>query len=100
MSWLITFYCACVLCCGEWADGKTFTGAVPKQGWTVACDPKVLPMGSLVRIDDLEIGRYFKCEDIGSAIKKRHLDVYVESHADALKLGRKRLPVRVIGKVD
>ena len=100
MSWLITFYCACVLCCGKWADGRTFTGVEPRQGWTVACDPKILPMGSLIEIEGLEVGRFFECEDIGSAIKKRHLDVYMDSHADALKLGRKRLPVRVVFKGD
>ena len=57
-------------------------------------------MGSLIEIKDLEVGRYFECEDIGSAIKKRHLDVYMESHTDALELGRKRLPVRVVFKGD
>ena len=100
MSWLITFYCACVLCCGKWADGRTFTGVEPRQGWTVACDPKILSMGSLIEIEGLEVGRFFECEDIGSAIKKRHLDVYMDSHADALKLGRKRLPVNIIFKGD
>ena len=46
-------------------------------------DPSVIPYGTKVIID----GHVFTAEDCGGAIKKYHIDVYVNSHEEALALG-------------
>ena len=78
----ITYYCPCKKCCGK-ADGITKTGAIATPNKTVAVDPKVIPLGSTVYINQ----QPYIAEDIGGAIKGRKIDVFVEGHKEALKLG-------------
>lgn len=79
----LTAYCACPACCGEWADGRTFTGTEATEGRTVAVDPDVIPLGSSVYID----GQEYIAEDIGGAIQGNRVDVFFNNHADALEFG-------------
>ena len=53
------------------------------EGQTIAVDPSVIPYGTKVIIG----GHVFTAEDCGGAIKKNHIDVYVNSHEEALALG-------------
>ncbi len=80
----ITHYCHCKKCTGNEKKGKTFTGYYPKEGRTIAVDPKVIPLHSIVYIEGIG---YFVAEDIGEAIKGNHIDIYVENHEKAIKLG-------------
>jgi len=89
---IITFYCACSTVCTR-GLGVTAAGVRPVEGWTVACDPSVLPIGSIVRIEGL--GERM-CQDTGSAIRGRHVDVYVDDHAQARRLGKKRLQLEIL----
>lgn len=79
----ITHYCPCPICCGEWADGITYTGTQATEGRTVAVDPDVIPLGSTVVID----GHEYIAEDIGAAIQGNRIDIYMTSHQDALEAG-------------
>lgn len=90
----LTAYCACEKCCGYWAtvrpldeDGKpivyTSNMSVAKQGVTVAADTNVLPFGTKIIID----GHEYTVQDRGSAIKGNRIDIYFESHEEALQLG-------------
>lgn len=79
----LTAYCDCEQCCGEWADGYTYTGTVATAGRTVAVDPDVIPLGSSVYIE----GQEYIAEDIGGAIQGNRVDVFFNSHADALEFG-------------
>ena len=81
-NFTITYYCACEICCNK-ADGITATGTPVIEGQTIAVDPSVIPYGTKVIID----GHVFTAEDCGGAIKKNHIDVYVNSHEEALALG-------------
>jgi len=80
----ITFYT-------EWEDGKTIydpdfrvtkSGKPPKPWYTVAADPSVFPIGTVLYIPDLAPytdGRpFFVVEDTGGAVKGAKLDVYVD----------------------
>lgn len=92
----LTHYCPCPKCCGEWADGITYTGTVATEGRTIAVDPKVIPCGSTVVIryeDGLEA--HYIAEDIGGAIKGKRIDVYMDSHKAALREGVKYAEVFV-----
>lgn len=93
---VVTFY-------SEWDDGKvpnhpTFriarNGKIPEQFKTIAVDPNVIPLGSLVYIPTLN-NTIFIAEDTGSAIKGNRIDVYVSDVRLALNGGISPHPVYV-----
>ena len=77
----LTYYCPCEKCCGKWANGVTATGTAATEGRTVAVDPKIIPLGSTLDIG----GHTYIAEDTG--VKGRVIDVFVNSHEEALRLG-------------
>lgn len=79
----LTAYCACPKCCGEWADGITYTGTKATPNRTIAVDPSIIPLGSTVYVND----QAYVAEDIGGAIKGNRIDVYFPSHIEALHFG-------------
>lgn len=79
----LTAYCSCEKCCGEWADGITYTGTVATPDRTIAVDPSVIPLGSTIYIN----GQPYIAEDIGGAIKGNRIDIFFPTHNDALKFG-------------
>lgn len=79
----LTAYCPCPKCCGEWADGLTYTETVATEGRTIAVDPDVIELGSIVTIN----GQEYVAEDIGGAIQGNRIDVYFSSHAEAIRFG-------------
>lgn len=87
----LTAYCPCPKCCGEWADGITYTGTEATAGRTVAVDPKVIPLGSTVYIN----GSAYVAEDIGGAIKGNRIDVYFPDHKTALQFGVQHAEVEI-----
>ena len=91
-EYVATAYCACKKCCGK-TDGITKTGTIATEGRTIAVDPKKIPLGSKVIID----GHEYIAEDIGGAIKGNRVDIYFDSHSDALEFGRKTVNLMVIG---
>ena len=90
----LTAYCNCSKCCGKWANGVTATGVMPKEGRTIAVDRNVIPLGSKVIID----GKEYIAEDVGGAIKGNRIDVYFDSHKDALNFGVKHKEVFIVKK--
>jgi len=67
--------------------GITASGAKVKENYTIAVDPKVIPLGTLVYIDGIGIR---KAEDVGSAIKGNKIDVYIPDLEEALEFGVKK----------
>lgn len=84
----ITFYCPCADCCGEWAGGPTASGVMPTADHTVAAD---LPFGTRLRID----GQEYVVEDRG--VSGMAVDIFVNSHAEALRRGMFEEDVYIIG---
>lgn len=84
-------------CCEKYAhicgtgNGITASGAPVQAGVSVAVDPKVIPLGSTVYVDygDGVIHTYI-AQDTGGAVKGNHIDVAVETHAEASRLGLKK----------
>jgi len=77
-------------------EGTTAAGTRSREG-IVAADPKVLPLGSRVRIVDA--GAYsgeYVVEDTGRAIKGQELDIYVADDAEATRFGRRRVQVEIL----
>ena len=85
----LTAYCACALCCGKWADGRTASGTWATEGRTIAADPRLWGMGACVHIPGLDRAARYIVEDTGSAILGEHIDVYIGSHSRALEFGVK-----------
>ena len=92
----ITAYCSCEICCGEWADGITATGTEATQGRTIAVDPNTIPLGSSVYFVGQcgDFGEYI-AEDIGGAIVGNRIDLYFDSHYEAIVWGVRRVEVFV-----
>ena len=87
----VTAYCSCSKCCGKYANGITAVGTRATAGRTVAA-PKGYAFGTKLLIN----GKTYIVEDRGGAIKGNRLDMYVNSHSEALRWGVKYLPVKVI----
>lgn len=92
-TFTVTAYCPCEKCCGAYANGYTATGAKATQGVTIAADPDVLPMGTEIELD----GHTYTVQDTGGAIAGNRLDLYFDSHEDALRWGVREKIVRWAG---
>ena len=86
----ITAYCSCARCCGK-SNGITACGKKAKAGRTIAA-PRGFKFGTKVSIN----GKTYVVEDRGGAIKGNRIDLYVNSHSEALRWGVKYLPVKVL----
>lgn len=83
----VTHYCNCARCCGKWAGGPTASGVMPEAGRTVAVDKSVIPLGSEVKIGDT----VYIAEDTG--VKGYSIDIFCNSHSEALERGMYRTEV-------
>lgn len=79
----LTFFCPCRKCNGKWTGKATASGAPLKPGTTIAVDPKVIPLGTRVRIGEHE----FIAQDTGSGIKGNRIDICLEDHSECLRAG-------------
>ena len=75
---------------------RTSTGTTPKEGRTIAVDPKLIPYGSIVYIQDYG---YFIAEDCGGDIKSNRIDIFTASHENAIQQGKKVANVWILGKI-
>ena len=105
-----TAYCPCQKCCGwrfNWfgdpviasgpnsgrpkAVGVSASGLRARRG-TIAADTRIFPMGTVMHIPGYGWARV---EDRGSAIQGRKIDLFMPTHAEALRWGRRSVQVRV-----
>lgn len=90
-EYVITAYCPCVQCCGK-NDGITASGEKATEGITVAMD-KSMPFGTKIYIDG--VGERI-VQDRGGAIKGNRIDLYFDSHQEALNFGRQIIQVTIL----
>lgn len=86
----VTAYCPCVKCCGK-TNGITASGTKAKEGRTIATSSQ-FSFGTKLLIN----GTTYTVEDRGGAIKGNKIDVYFDTHAEAIAWGVKYLPVKVV----
>ena len=105
---LVTGYCDCGVCCGwsrNWFGfgapvynygkmkgmpkrvGVTASGTRTRHG-TIAADPKIFKFGTRLFIPGYGTGTV---EDVGGAIKGRHIDAWFPSHEEARRWGSRKL---------
>ncbi len=98
MDALVTAYCPCLECCGEYSDGITSRGRDAKTTRGVAVDPRAIPYGSIVNIPGYGS---FVADDTGGAMRRDwdkgilHIDLRFNDHCKALEFGRKNLAITV-----
>lgn len=88
---VVTAYCPCVKCCGKWSSDirggvpTTASGTHATAGRTCGADPNLLPYGTHIWID----GHEYVVEDTGSGLTKGmlHIDIYCNTHEEALQVG-------------
>jgi 3D (Asp-Asp-Asp) domain-containing protein len=75
----------------------TATGTRPNER-TVAADPKVLPMGSRIRLSGLakRYNRAYVVGDTGGLIRGRRIDLYMRDCQEAIAFGRRSVEVLVL----
>jgi len=93
-----THYCICKKCCGKDpshpAYGITASGREAVPGYSVAVDPTVIELGTILYIDHGDgVLREYRADDTGSAIKGAKIDICVEDHATAIEMGVKTVAV-------
>ena len=86
----ITAYCPCSKCCGK-TNGRTASGTKATAGRTVAASSK-FAFGTKLNIG----GHIYTVEDRGGAINGNKIDIFVNSHAEALQWGVRYLNVNVV----
>ena len=79
-----THYCPCARCCGVGGGKVTASGTKPTAGRTVGVNPRLIPYGT-----HLKVGSYkgYVAEDTGGGIGWKHLDIFCNSHQEALQKG-------------
>jgi len=101
-----TGYCKCGKCCGwrrTWygrpvysygkSEGKrkvvglTASGVYARHG-TIAADTRRYPFGTVIYVEGYGYGRV---EDRGGSIKGDHIDLYFQSHRQALQWGKRKV---------
>lgn len=77
-NFTLTAYCNCAQCCGT-AGNATASGVMPSAGHTVAMAG--VPFGTQLLIN----GNVYTVEDLGTPYG--HVDIYCDSHEEALSFG-------------
>lgn len=84
--------------CYQCSGSITSTGVRPVVGTTIAVDPRVIPYGSTLRLEDMNgnfLG-YRIAQDTGGAIKGQRLDIYLNNDAECQAWGRRNINVFIV----
>jgi 3D (Asp-Asp-Asp) domain-containing protein len=73
--------------------GRTYSGTFVRDG-VVAVDPRVIPLGSVLRIDGFG-SRLFVAEDTGGGVRGNHIDVWFSSCDAAIRWGVQERQVKI-----
>lgn len=75
--------------------GKTACG-VPVGVGVVAADKKVLPLGSIVKIEAGQYSGLYRVLDTGSSVRGNHIDIYIPCRNEAKLFGRRKIQVEIV----
>jgi 3D (Asp-Asp-Asp) domain-containing protein len=75
--------------------GRTASGLRVAKG-IIAADPRILPLGTRVRLEAGPYSGEYIVADTGSAVRGRKIDVWVPSHGEACRFGRRNIKLSVL----
>lgn len=96
----ITAYCPCQKCCGSYADGITASGHKIENGDTFVAADRRYKLGTEMIIPEYNNSSKVKVLDRGGAIKNNRLDVFFNTHQQALEWGVRYIDVEVLSTID
>lgn len=86
-----TAYCNCSQCCSG-GHKLTYSGTVPTANHTVSADINRYPLGTKLMIGDT----VYTVEDIGTNVVDNKLDIYFDTHQQALDYGLQTVDVYAV----
>lgn len=86
-SFITTAYCNCTQCSN--GHNLTYSGTVPKANHTISADIDYYPIGTKLMIGNT----VYTVEDIGTGVDGHTLDIFFNTHEQALNYGRKTVDV-------
>jgi 3D (Asp-Asp-Asp) domain-containing protein len=75
--------------------GRMACGEYTRPG-VVAADPRILPLGSIIKVDAGTFSGVYHVLDTGGAIKGNKLDIFITCPRQARKFGRRKVQVEVL----
>lgn len=75
--------------------GRTASGRPVARG-VIAADPRVLPLGTRVRIEAGEFSGEYLVADTGGAVKGRRVDIWTPTSREAMRFGRRAVKLTVL----
>ena len=75
--------------------GRTASGKPVSRG-LIAADPRVLPLGSRVRVEAGSWSGEYLVADTGGAVKGRRIDIWTPTTREALQFGRRSVKLTVL----
>jgi 3D (Asp-Asp-Asp) domain-containing protein len=75
--------------------GKTASGRMVSRG-LIAADPRVLPLGSRVRLDHPGYSGEYLVADTGGMIKGRRIDIWTPTSREAMRFGRRTVKLTLL----
>jgi 3D (Asp-Asp-Asp) domain-containing protein len=99
----VTAYCPCSKCCGSYSDGITASGHKISQGDRFVAADKTYPFGTEMLIPGYKNSKNKNSDavdavevlDRGGAIRGKRLDVFFNTHQEALEWGVRHLDVKI-----
>ena len=89
----VTHYAPCVECCGK-SDGISASGRQVIPYYSVAVDPTVIPLGTILQLDFGDgVPVTVRADDTGGAVKGNVIDLCVSDFATAEQMGVRQAQV-------
>lgn len=82
-KFVTTAYCSCDKCSS--GQNRTYAGTTPRANHTISADISLYPIGKKLKIGDT----IYTVEDIGSDVNGSRLDIFFDTHQQALNYGSK-----------
>jgi 3D (Asp-Asp-Asp) domain-containing protein len=75
--------------------GRTASGRMVSKG-LIAADPKVLPLGSRVRLEAGPYSGEYLVADTGTLVRGRRIDIWIPTSREAMRFGRRTVKLTVL----
>jgi 3D (Asp-Asp-Asp) domain-containing protein len=75
--------------------GRTASGRMVSRG-LIAADPRVLPLGSRVRLEHPGYSGEYLVADTGGLIRGRRIDIWTPTSREAMRFGRRNVKLTVL----